>query len=260
MRERINKFDFALFLKTGIVVLTLILVVFGGVKHLPQAVTITSHSNSKKLPIYSVETSEKVVSLTFELNNKSEDLERILNVLDKYKGKGTFFVTGSFVDSDPEGLRQIVEAGHDIGNHSENHKHMDLLNSKECMEEIMNLHDKVNKITQVEMMFFRPPYGSFNNTIIHTAREAGYQTVKWDIDSQDWKNYSADNILKQTVENEKLANGSILLFHSGTKYTAQALEEVILSLYDQGYELRPLSKLVYTDNYTIKMSGRQYKK
>lgn len=258
MRTTLNKYDLGLFLKTGIVVLTFMAVVFSGMKYLPQAVTVTNHTNSTKIPIQSVETDKKVVSLTFDINSTSEDLDSILNILEKHNVKASFFVTGKWLDENYQDITNIIDGGHDIGNHSDNHRHMDLLSKKECEEEIMNLHNKVKDITGIEMTLYRPPYGDFNNTLIHTAEEQGYSVIKWDIDSLDWKDYSVNNIIKQTSQNINLRNGSIILFHSDTKYTAKALEEVVFNLLEKGYQIAPVSELIYKEDYTIDMAGRQY--
>lgn len=260
MGYRINEADFGLFLKTGIVVLTLMAIIFSGVKYIPKAITVSNHTNSKKFPICSVETSEKQVALTFDIDRVGGDLEVILDILNNNNVKATFFVTGKWLESNSEGLIKIVDQGHSIGNHSNNHKHMDLLSLKECQEEILCVHNLVKEITGIKMNLFRPPYGDFNNTIIHTAKEIGYETVNWNIDSMDWKDYGIGDIIKQTVANEELSNGSIIVFRSGTKYTSKALEEVIISLQEKGYELISLDELIYSSDYVIDLTGRQYRK
>lgn len=64
------------------------------------------------------------------------------------------------MDEYPEDVRKIAEAGHDIGNHSQNHKNMSELNAEECRREVMEVHQKVKALTEVEMKLFRPPYGA----------------------------------------------------------------------------------------------------
>lgn len=260
MSIKIDKAEFGLFLKTGIVVLSFMAILFSSIKHIPAAVTVTSHTNSTKVPIHSVETNEKVIALTFDLDSEPENLVNILETLDKYNVKATFFITGKFVENYPEELNQIVELGHDLGNHSTGHKHMDLLTAKECGEEILNLHKQVKAKTGIDMTLFRPPYGDFNNTIIHTATELGYETIKWDINSHDWKDYSSKEIIRQTTKNSNLKNGSIILFHTTTKYTVESLEPIIINLQEQGYKILPVSELIYTRDYTVDSTGRQYSK
>ena len=82
-------------------------------------------------------------------------------------------------------------------------------------------------------------------------------TIQWDVDSLDWKDYGADSIVKKVVQNDKLQNGSIILMHNGAKYTKDALDAVINGLKEQGYEIVPVSKLIYKKDYHMDVTGRQ---
>ncbi len=154
-------------------------------------------------------------------------------------------------------MKRILEAGHDLGNHSENHKNMSQLSSEQCQEEIIKVHDKVKELTGYEMSLFRPPYGDYDNDLIKTAASIGYQTIQWNVDSLDWKDYGADSIVKTVCQHKNLGNGSIILCHNGAKYTADALELLIARLKDAGFTFVPLSKLVLSDNYHMNHEGRQ---
>ncbi|NLJ89571.1 MAG: polysaccharide deacetylase family protein [Clostridiales bacterium] len=260
MECKISKADISLFLKTGIFVLSFIAILFSTVKYIPKAITVSNHTNSKKFPICSVETSEAKVALTFDIDSSGKDLDLILDILSKNNVKATFFVTGKWIESNRDGIIRIVSSGHDIGNHSYSHKNMDLLDEEECMKEILYVHNLVKDITNVEMKLFRPPYGDFNNTIIHIAKDLGYETIRWDIDSMDWKDYGIRDLINQTANNKDLRNGSIIVFKLGTKYTAEALDEVIESLKDKGYNLVGVNDLIYPNDYIIDVTGRQYRK
>lgn len=255
-----EKKEIELFLKTGIIVLSILAAIFSSMKYVPQVVTVTSQSNEKKTPIHKVERKEKVVALTFDVSRNDKDLDKVLAILNKNKIKASFFVTGTWVDNNPEELIKIASYGHDIGNHGDSHKHMDLLSKDECEKEIIHLHNKVKEISGVEMNLFRPPYGDYNNILMYTADNLGYYSIKWSIDSEDWKDYSVNDIIKKCRQEDTLDKGSIILFHTGTKFTLEALEEVILFFEDQNYSLVPVSELIYLDNYTVDMSGIQKKK
>ena len=84
--------------------------------------------------------------------------------------------------------------------------------------------------------------------------------VVWDVDSLDWMDYGVDSIIDKTVNNKKLGNGSIILMHNGAKYTPEALEAVIVGLQDNGYQIVPISQLIYTAEYTVDHTGRQFEK
>ncbi len=250
----------SLFVKIGIIVLSIIMMISLGIQVIPDAVTVTNTGSKRDLPIYCVDTADKKVALSFDAAWGNEDTKNILGILAKYNVKVTFFMTGGWVEKYPDDVKAILAAGHDLGNHSENHKQMSQLSKEQCMEEITKVHDKVKELTGVEMNLFRAPYGDYNNTLVGAARECGYYTVQWDVDSQDWKDYGTDSIVKMVVNNKYLGNGSIILLHNGAKYTPDALERVIAGLQEQGYELVPISQLIYTGDYTIDHTGRQFEK
>ncbi len=157
----------------------------------------------------------------------------------------------------PDDVKRICEAGHDLGNHSENHKNMSQLTDSDCQSELIKVHDKVKELTGVEMDLFRPPYGDYDNEVIKNAKTCGYHTIQWDVDSLDWKDYGVDSIIKTVTEHKNLQNGSIVLMHNGAKYTAEALPKIIEGLRAKGYELVPISELIYRDNYHLDVTGRQ---
>ena len=220
-------------------------------------VTVTNTVNGKELPIYSVETDEKKVALSFDAAWGNEDTQQILDILKQYDVHVTFFMTGGWVEDFPEDVKRIQMAGHDLGNHSENHKNMSQLNDSDCQNELMKVHEKVKQLTGVDMELFRPPYGDYDDHVIQNATSCGYYAIQWDVDSLDWKDYGVDSIIKTVTEHKNLKNGSIILMHNGAKYTAQALPKVIEGLKAKGYEIVPISELIYKENYHLDVTGRQ---
>lgn len=225
----------------------------------PQAVSVSSTINGRELPIYCVETDEKKVALSFDAAWGNEDTQRILEILAKHNIHVTFFATGGWVESYPDDVKAILDAGHDLGNHSENHKNMSQLSNDEKEQEIMKVHDKVKNLTGYEMFLFRPPYGDYDNDVIKTATKCGYYPIQWDVDSLDWKDYGVDSIISTVCTNKHLGNGSIILCHNGAKYTADALDTLITNIKGQGYEIVPVSELIYRDGYHMNAEGRQIK-
>ncbi len=215
--------------------------------------------NNKVLPIYSVDTQEKVVSLTFDSAWNIDDLEEILTILEKNDIKATFFVTGDWVERFPNAVKLIYEKGHDIGNHGENHKNMSTLSVSQCKEEIKAVHDRIYCLLGIEMNLFRPPSGDYDDEVINTATEMNYYSIQWDVDSLDWKNYGVDDMIKRVINHKNLQNGSIILLHNGTKYTASALQGLIDGLKNKGYSFLPISELIYKENYQLDHAGRQKK-
>lgn len=255
-----NQKEIALFVRIGILVLSIVVLISLAVKYLPSAITVSNTGSKIDLPIYCVNTEDNKVALTFDAVGGNEDTSKILNILAKHNVKVTFFVSGEWVKQHPNDVKAIAEGGHELGNYGENHKIMTKLNKKQCADEIMKLHNRVKKLTGIEMNLFRAPYGHFNNDLVGTVRDLDYYSIQWDVDSEDWKDYGVDNIIKSVVDNKHLGNGSIILMHNGAKYTPEALEAIIKSINEKGYRIVPISKLIYTGEYKIDSAGRQYTK
>ena len=214
---------------------------------------------NRELPIYCVQTEEPKIALTFDAAWGNQDTQKIMEILKRHDVKVTFFMTGGWVDTYPDDVKMILAEGHDLGNHSQNHKNMSQLSDSEKETELMSVHNKVKELTGYEMFLFRPPYGDYDNALVTTARKCGYYAIQWDIDSLDWKDYGVESILKTVTENEHLGNGSIILCHNGAKYTAEALDTMITTLKDAGYTFVPLSELIYKEKYHMDNEGRQIK-
>ncbi|QUH24465.1 polysaccharide deacetylase family protein [Serpentinicella alkaliphila] len=214
-------------------------------------------TNTKKLPIYSVDTNEKKVSISFDAAWGDEFTNDILDTLDKYNVKSTFFLVGFWVDKYPDMVQKIHEKGHEIGNHSSTHPHMSKLSKEQIITELKTTNDKIEAITGYHPIVFRPPFGDYNNLLIETAKELGIYTIQWDVDSLDWKEMGVKPVVDRVSKNTK--NGSIVLFHNNAKHISEFLPLVIEQLQGQGFEIVPISELIYKDNYTIDHSGKQKK-
>ena len=247
------------FTKYIVAVFSLVILLAGSFKYVSGFVSVSSNVNGRELPIYCVETNEKKVALSFDAAWGNEDTKEILAILKKHRIRVTFFMTGGWVESYPDDVKAICKAGHDLGNHSENHKNMSQLSDEEKTQEIIYVHNKVKELTGVEMELFRPPYGDYDNQVVLNAKKNGYYTIQWDVDSLDWKDYGVDSIIDTVVNHKNLGNGSIILCHNGAKYTADALEKVITGLQEKGYEIVPISELIYREDYHMDVTGRQIK-
>lgn len=224
--------------------------------------SITSDQNilevfnyKKELPIYSVDTEEKKIALTFDAAWGDEYTLGILDILDKYDVKGTFFLVGFWVDKYPEHVKEIYERGHDVGNHSTNHPYMTKLSNEEALKELEITSEKIESLIGVKPNLFRPPFGDYDDRIIRLCRENGYYPIQWDVDSLDWKELGVEPVVDRVTRN--VQNGSIVLFHNNAKYILEYLPIVIERLQEKGYELVPVSQLIYKDNYYIDNTGRQ---
>ena len=252
-QKLITGVKYGVFLLTAFALLRGILVTAGA------NITVSSSVDGRELPIYCVDTPEKKIALSFDAAWGNEDTTKILEILKKHDIHVTFFMTGGWVESYPDDVKAILAAGHDLGNHSENHKNMSQLSDEEKKEELMKVHTKVQELTGYEMFLFRPPYGDYDNAVVNVAKDCGYFTIQWDVDSLDWKDYGVDSIIKTVTRHKHLGNGSIILCHNGAKYTAQALDTLIATLKNEGYTFVPISELIYREGYHMNHEGRQVK-
>ena len=220
-------------------------------------ISVSNTVNGKELPIYCVDTQEPKISISFDAAWGNDDTSRILEILAKHNVHATFFMTGGWVDSYPDMVKEICSRGHDLGNHSHNHKQMSKLSASEQKDEIMYVTDKVKELTGYNVFLFRPPYGDYNSTLINTVYGCNHYPIQWNIDSLDWRDYGVENIIKTVTNHKALGNGSIILMHNGAKYTAKALGTVIETLQSQGYTFIPISEMIIRDNFHMDGTGRQ---
>lgn len=225
--------------------------------YLPSALEISSKSGSRNLPIYCVDTDQPVVSLTFDGAWDNEDLADILNTLAAHQVHATFFLTGEWIRSFPEDVKSIAAAGHDIGNHGDTHQDMVTLSKQDMAQEILGAHEALENLTGETMDLFRPPYGSYNNTVIQQADSCNYYSIQWSVDSLDWKDYGTQDIVDRVLDHKDLKNGAIILLHNGAKYTANALDPLLTGLKALGYQMIPVSELIYRDHYHMEHDGTQ---
>ncbi len=243
--------------RVALVLICGLLAVWGAARLIPESVTVSNSVDGRELPIYCVQTDQKVVGLSFDAAWGNSDSDQILAILKKHNVHVTYFMTGGWVEAYPEDVKKILAAGHDIGNHSENHKNMSQLSNEENKEELMKVHNKVKELTGYEMDLFRPPYGDYDNDVIKVATECGYYTCQWSVDSLDWKNYGVDPLIKTVCEHKNLDNGAIILMHNGADYTADALDAILTGLKEQGYSILPLSELIIREDYHLDHTGKQ---
>lgn len=224
----------------------------------PNAAPALSAPLRNELPIYSVETDQPVVALTFDAAWGDEDLDDILAILSAHQAKATFFVSGDWVDKYPDAIQTIHADGHELANHGTNHKHMPQLSEEDMTTEIMECHQRVYALTGVTMTAFRAPYSDWNDSVVAVAKSCGYSSINQNVDSVDWKDYGVESIIQTVMQDPDLDNGAIILLHNGATYTRDALDELLTRLEAAGYRFETISDLVYTTDYTIDHTGRQF--
>ena len=261
MRMNLNRFSptllatIALLLTAVFVVLsTTALSVKEGLKN--QATVGAGTSSSRSLPIYSVETDEKKIAISFDCAWGVDHTDTLLDTMAKNDVTCTFFAVQFWVEKYPEYAKKIVESGHELGTHSRTHSYMSKQSEEEIRDELTTSSKAIEKITGQKVTLFRPPYGDYDNEVINTCLDMGIYPIQWDVDSLDWKNLSATEIAMRIVNGVK--PGSIILCHNNGLHTAEALPLVFSTLKNRGYEFVPIGELIYKDHYTIDHNGRQW--
>ena len=217
--------------------------------------TLETSAATKLLPIYNVETNEKKIAFTMNCAWEAEDIDKILEVLAKNEVYITFFMVGDFVDKYPEAVKKISDAGHEIGNHSDAHPHVNQLSLEKNIEQIQKCSEKIEKITGKKTSLYRGPYGEYNDTVIKAAKSQNHITIQWNLDTLDYSGITGEEMWKR-IEN-KLKSGSIILSHSGTKHTADSLDMLLNNIKSKGYKVVPVSELIYFENSYIDVNGIQ---
>ena len=223
----------------------------------PAVKTVFNQNTKRLLPIYSVERPDKKISISFDAAWGADDTDKLLEILKQNNVKTTFFLCGYWIDKYPEEVKKIIANGHDVGNHGNTHAHGTELSLEQNKQEILKVHEKIKKLTGIEMFLFRPPYGEYDNNVINAATGINYYPIQWSVDSLDWKELGAKEEINHVLNHKKLDDGAIILFHNDAKYTPQALPQIIKGLREKNYELVPISELIYKDSYKINHEGRQ---
>jgi len=220
---------------------------------------VSAAATTRQLPIYCVEREQKICSLSFDAAWGNEDNQTLIEILERYNVKVTFFVVGDWVDKYPESVKALSDAGHEIMCHSNDHAHFNTLSADQIVADINACCDKIERVTGARPTLFRPPFGEYDDHVVSTVRGMGMEVIQWDVDSLDWKDLSAADITKRVTS--KVQPGSIVLFHNAAKHTPEALPGIIEALLQEGYTFVPISELIVHgtcgQDYTIDHTGRQ---
>lgn len=191
---------------------------------------------------YQVETENKVVALTFD-DGPTKNVDQILPLLDKYEAKATFFLIGNDIEKYPAEATKLVEAGHQIGNHTYSHKRMVLKSPAFIKEEIEKTDELIRKSGYKSEIDFRPPYGKKFVGLPYYLNKHNRETIMWSLEPDTYYT-SADEKVKYVVENTK--PGSIILLHPMYDQTGeemQAIEDILRELTNEGYKFVTVDEL-----------------
>lgn len=215
---------------------------------------VATANEPRQIPIYYVGTDEKVCAVSFDAAWGNEQTDTLLSILDEYEVKSTFFLVKQWVDQYPEDVKEIASRGHDVGNHSATHPHMAELSSEQQQKEIDDCNTAIEELTGSAPTLFRAPYGEYNDDLVNNLKAGDMYCVQWNIDSLDWKDPSADEMVSRIKS--KLCPGSIILLHNGATNTPEALPKIIEMIQDEGYDIVPISELIPEGDYYTDHEGK----
>ena len=187
------------------------------------------------------------IAVTFD-DGPTPYTEKVLELLEQYNAKATFFCIGRQIDKYPEIVKEIIDNGHTAGNHTYNHaSDIGLYAKKRMIEEITSANAIIKKATGKEALLFRPPYGITNPNIAAAVRQTGHHVIGWNIRSLDAVLTDEEHILSRIKNN--LAPGSIILLHDTSQKTVNVLEQLLVFLSQNKYEMVTVDRLLNIKAY-----------
>ncbi len=197
--------------------------------------------------VWEVPMEEKYIALTFDDGPDPQQTTKIMEVLKQYEAKATFFLVGDRVERFPEIVRQELQEGHEIANHSFRHPSFHSLSVDTLENELVKTQEAIHRATGQEPVLFRPPGGYYNDTIIHLSKEHHLQMVlwSWHQDTNDWRSPGVQRIVNKVLNNAR--NGDIVLMHDfvhNSNQTSEALKIILPELKKRGYSFVTISELI----------------
>jgi polysaccharide deacetylase family sporulation protein PdaB len=197
-------------------------------------------------PVYKSKTNEVTkIALTFDDGPHPKKTKEILEILKKYDVKATFFVIGVNVKNYPYVIKEIIDDGHEVGNHTYSHKKLKGVNKEKITEELKRTDEEIITQNGNKTNLIRPPCGEYDDTLIEVAIENNCKIVLWNVDTKDWAHSPKETIIDKVLSNVK--GGDIILFHdylSGKNNTVEALDELVPLLQEKGYEFVTIGELL----------------
>ena len=191
----------------------------------------------------------KQIALTFDSGWEYDQTRQLLQVLEDYQVRATFFLRAGWVEDHPDLALEIAGKGHQIESHSLAHGHMGSMTREQMEADIAAANEIYQRVLGIAPAMFRPPYGEFNDLLLTVLKEQGYQyAVMWTVDSHDWaETMNGNQVTEQYVIDRVLArasdNGAVLMHVGGLKII-EALPEIIQGLRDAGYQLVTLQEML----------------
>lgn len=211
---------------------------------------------NREIPIYSVVREDNKVALTFDSAWNDDDIDEIIDILDSYGAKATFFVTGKWAEDYSSSLNKLYRSGFEIGIHSYNHTDYTTLSRSEILDDIDKCDKALLKVTGRTTDLVRAPSGAYDDNVVRTIEDSGRYCIQWSVDGIDYIETTPQEITERVTA--ELEAGDIILLHNGTEFTKEALPMILESVKDT-YEFVTVSDLIYKDGYRIDYAGKQWK-
>ena len=215
-----------------------------------------STADKRELPVYTVAPDDKKIAITIDAAWEDDKTDFILATLAEHDIKATFYLCGFWAKKYPDKVKAIDAAGHEIGNHSATHPHMNQLSVSQIQKELNTYDDLLEGIIGKRSKTFRAPYGEYNDQVIKTVRGMGYEVIQWNIDTIDWKPERSTQTILNTVL-PKLESGSIILCHNNGYKIEEYLPPLIDEALAKGYEFVTVTELLLEGNTIIDVNGVQ---
>jgi polysaccharide deacetylase family sporulation protein PdaB len=204
--------------------------------------------------VWEAHTSKKLIALTFDDGPNPKYTPQVLELLKQYNAYATFFEIGYRMEQYPQIVQQVVQAGHELGNHSMTHQNEKKAGVQSMSIDIINADKIIQKYQPNHLKLFRPPQGYIDNALLNEAQQLGYLVILWSYhqDSKDWSLPGAQVIADHTIGHAK--SGDIVLLHDGggdRSQTVQALKSILPTLKKQGYQFVTLSDLLQYEQTKI---------
>ncbi|MBE6752489.1 MAG: hypothetical protein E7556_08200 [Ruminococcaceae bacterium] len=213
---------------------------------------VSGNSNVKSARV--LDLNKPMVALTFDDGPSNSPTTRILNTLEKYNSRATFFVVGSRVGSYQSQVKRAYSLNCEIGNHTYNHKTLTSLSASGVLSELSQTSSKIESVIGERPVIMRPPGGSFNNSTV--KNNVGAPIIMWSVDTRDWESRNASKIVSNIKNNVR--DGSIVLMHDLYDSTASATETIVPWLINNGYQLVTVTELMDAKGVSMQNGSAYY--
>ena len=190
------------------------------------------------------------VNLSFDVQGDPEQLKKILDILDEYGVRTTFFMQGEWMEQYPEAAQEIARRGHELGNHSWTHFNFSEMTAEEVTKELEDTEALVQELTgQTTKPYFRPPFGSRSQLSIKTAYDLGYTTIIWTYGADEWRDGATAQTIYDNVYGNK-APGALYYTHTDRQIIIDALPRLIEAFQADGYKLVTAGEILTSSEAT----------